>query len=63
MAGVPRLIVPDNAKTGVSRGCRYDPDLNPTYQEMAMHYGVGVVDERQLDFPPATIKNPGDGRT
>jgi len=44
--GVPKLIVPDNAKTGVSRACRYDPDLNPTYQQMAMHYGVGVVPAR-----------------
>jgi transposase len=41
--GVPSLIVPDNARTGVTRACRYDPDLNPTYQEMAMLYGVGVV--------------------
>jgi transposase len=44
--GVPALIVPDNTKTGVTRACRYDPDLNPTYQEMAMHYGVGVVPAR-----------------
>jgi transposase len=33
--GTPRLLVPDNPRTGVSRACRYDPDLNPTYQEMA----------------------------
>jgi hypothetical protein len=45
-AGVPRLLVPDNLRTGVSRACRYDPDLNPTYQEMAMHYGIGVVPAR-----------------
>jgi transposase len=44
--GLPKLIVPDNAKTGVTRACRYDPDLNPTYQQMAMHYGVGVVPAR-----------------
>ena len=44
--GLPKLIVPDNTKTGVSRACRYDPDLNPTYQQMAMHYGVGVVPAR-----------------
>jgi len=44
--GVPRLLVPDNPRTSVSRACRYDPDLNPTYQEMAMHYGVGVVPAR-----------------
>jgi len=44
--GTPKLVVPDNAKTGVTKACRYDPDLNPTYQEMAMHYGVGVVPAR-----------------
>jgi transposase len=44
--GVPKLVVPDNLKAGVSRACRYDPDLNPTYQEWALHYGVGVVPAR-----------------
>lgn len=44
--GVPALIVPDNTKTGVSKACRYDPDLNPTYQEMATHYGVGILPAR-----------------
>ncbi len=44
--GRAKLMVPDNAKTGVTKACRYDPDLNPTYQEMAMHYGVGVVPAR-----------------
>jgi transposase len=46
IGGAPELIVPDNAKTGVTRACRYEPDLNPTYQEMALHYGVGVVPAR-----------------
>ena len=32
--GAPKLVIPDNAKTGVSRACRCDPDLNPSYQEM-----------------------------
>ena len=41
--GVPRLSVPDNTKTGVTKACRYDHDLNPTYQEFAMHYGMGVL--------------------
>ena len=44
--GVPQLSVPDNTKTGVTRACRYDPDLNPTYQEFAMHYGMGVLPAR-----------------
>jgi transposase len=46
LGGCPELVVPDNARTGVSRACRYEPDLNPTYQEMAMHYGVGVLPTR-----------------
>src|SRR5258708_6783259 len=45
-SGVPRLLVPDNLRTGVRRACRYDPDVNPTYQEFAMHYDVGVVPAR-----------------
>ena len=28
-SGAPRLLVPDNLRTGVSRACRYDPDVNP----------------------------------
>lgn len=42
----PEIIVPDNAKTGVQRPCRYEPDLNPTYREMAEHYGVAVLPTR-----------------
>jgi transposase len=30
----------------VNRACRYEPDLNRTYQEMAAHYGVAVVPTR-----------------
>jgi transposase len=46
LQGVPALVIPDNVKTGVSKPCRYDPDLNPTYQEFALHYGFGVVPAR-----------------
>lgn len=44
---LPELIVPDNLKAGVSRACRYEPDLNPTYQEMAQHYRLGVLPARR----------------
>ena len=44
--GVSELVIPDNPKTGVVRACRYEPDLNPTYQEMARHYGVAVIPAR-----------------
>jgi len=46
MGGVPKLVIPDNTRTGVNRACRYEPDLNRTYHELAMHYGVGVLPTR-----------------
>jgi len=44
--GVSRLIVPDNLKSGVSKACRYDPDVNPSYQQLAAHYGVAIMPAR-----------------
>ena len=35
-----------NPKTGVTNPSRYEPDLNPTYQEMAEHYGCTVIPAR-----------------
>ena len=46
LGGTPKLVVPDNCRTGVSRACRYEPDLNRTYHEMATHHGVGVLPTR-----------------
>lgn len=44
--GVPRLIVPNNLKSGVSRASFYDPEINRSYGMMASHYGVGVLPAR-----------------
>ncbi len=44
--GCPQLLIPDNTKTGVTRACIYEPDLNPTYQEFAIHYRVAVMPTR-----------------
>jgi transposase len=33
-------------RSGVTKACRYEPDLNPTYAEMAAHYGVAVIPAR-----------------
>ena len=41
--GLTQLLVPDNLKSGVTRACLYDPDLNPTYQDMATHYGTAIL--------------------
>ena len=45
-SGVPEIVVPDNLKAGVKNPCRYEPDLNPTYQDLAEHYGVAVIPTR-----------------
>ena len=50
--GVPRMVVPDNLKAGVSKPCRYEPDINPTYHDMAVHYGTAVI--------PARVAKPKD---
>jgi transposase len=52
MGGVHALLIPDNTKTGVTSPCRYEPVLNPTYQDLAAHYGTAVV--------PARVRRPRD---
>jgi len=52
LGGVPELLVPDNLKSGVTHPCRYEPDLNPSYQELASHYGMAVL--------PARVRKPRD---
>jgi len=50
--GVPQILVPDNLKSGVTNPCRYEPDINPTYQDLAEHYDTTVI--------PARSKKPRD---
>jgi transposase len=52
MGAVPAIIVPDNPKVGVTHPSRYEPDLNPTYHDMAAYYGTAVI--------PARVKKPKD---
>ncbi len=46
IGGVPRLIVPDNAKAAVVKACLYDPQVNRTYAEMAAHYDTAILPTR-----------------
>ncbi len=46
LGGVPRLVVPDNLKSGVQRASFYDPEINRSYGMMAAHYGVGILPAR-----------------
>jgi len=50
--GVSEIVTPDNLKSGVTSPCRYEPDVNRTYAELADHYGVAVV--------PARVQKPRD---
>lgn len=52
LGGVPHLVVPDNLRSGVSYSCRYEPDANPTYAELAAHYGTAIL--------PARVNKPQD---
>jgi transposase len=49
---VPRVVVPDNLTSGVRHPSYYEPDINPTYHEMARHYGTTVI--------PARVRRPRD---
>lgn len=50
--GVAEIWVPDNLKSGVTKPNRYEPDINPTYAELATHYGAAVI--------PARVRKPRD---
>ena len=44
--GLPQVVIPDNLKSAVNKACRYDPDLNPAYHQLASHYDVAVIPAR-----------------
>lgn len=46
IGGVPLGVVPDQLKSGVTTACRYEPEINRTYAELATHYNVAIVPAR-----------------
>jgi transposase len=50
--GVSQIIVPDNTKTVTPKYCYYEPELNPTYADMASYYNTAIV--------PARVARPKD---
>lgn len=52
LGGVPEVVVPDNLKSGVHQPHRYEPELNPSYAELAAPYSVAVI--------PARVRKPRD---
>ena len=50
--GITEVVVPDNLKSGVKKPCFYDPDINPTYLDLAQHYDTVII--------PARVGKPKD---
>lgn len=51
-AGVSALTIPDNLRSAVTRADRYEAEFNPSYRELAEHYGTCVI--------PARVRKPRD---
>jgi len=43
LGGCPKLLIPDTTKTGVIGACRYYQNLNLACHDMAMDYGIGMM--------------------
>jgi transposase len=46
LGGVTGALVPDQLKSGVVVPCRYEPGIQRTYEELALHYGTAVLPAR-----------------
>ena len=46
--GVPKVLIPDNLKSAVTKASRYDPTLNEDFLSMANHYQCTVMPARSL---------------
>ncbi len=50
--GCPQICVPDNPKAVIVKPCRYEPDVNPSFAQMAAYYDMYVI--------PARVRKPKD---
>lgn len=50
--GCPEIIVPDNPKPVTTKACPYEPDINPSFAQMAHYFNVAVI--------PARVRRPKD---
>jgi len=44
--GVSRALVPDCLKSAVTKANRYEPDINPEYEDFARHFGTVILPAR-----------------
>jgi transposase len=52
LGGVPAVLIPDNHKSAVLHPDRYEPDLHPSYLDLATHYGTTIL--------PTRVRRPRD---
>ena len=52
IGGVPKTLIPDNLRSGVTHANFYEPVLNKTYNDMADYYGTVIL--------PARVRKPQD---
>ncbi len=45
--GVTAAIMPDQLRSAVKKPCKYEPDINPEYEDFANHYGTVIFPARQ----------------
>jgi transposase len=50
--GSPRAVTPDNLKDAVRLASYYEPDINPSYADLARHYDLVIL--------PARVRKPRD---
>ena len=46
LGGCPKVIVPDNLKSGINKACFFEPRINRTYADLASHYGTVIIPAR-----------------
>jgi len=52
IGGVPKAVVCDTLKAGITKPSRYEPGINRSYQDLADHYGFVVL--------PTRVRKPRD---
>lgn len=46
LGGVPRAVIPDQLKSGVTKASRYEPVIQRTYEEWSQHYDTTILPAR-----------------
>jgi len=46
IGGVPKILVPDNLKSAITKSDKYEPEVNRLLEDFANHYGLVVIPTR-----------------